>query len=891
MAETRTRAQLIEEVNSLRQTEESYRAVVENSLDAMTIIVGTERVFVNNAFLKLVGVEKSEIGNISVGRFIAPEDRDQVIQRTLARQRGEPIEDVFEYQVLRSDGQRRTVQASAVAIDYQNQPASMAILRDVTDYKRAQAELEVLFRISSILSGSGTFEDKLNNVMEELARVSEAAWASIFVQDDQAGGLRTIVEVRKDGSAPPTRRGIRGFALTAYEKGQVVVVNEYQSNPNADRSVKESGAKSTISLPIKAGGTTVAVAYVCSNEDANHFNPDRTRLLTAIADGLGDFLESARLQGQLLQRSEELEALFKISGILAEPGAHEDKLNGVMQELARIAEVYWVSLLVPDPTERGLSPLVRVADAPALRLVHGLSLAAFEKGQAMVANDYQSYPDADPRVIARGAKSLLSLPIKVSEETFGVAAIVSDEPDHFNPERVRLLTAIVNGLGPILEKAKLSEELHARTEEMAAVDEIARILTSTLEIDQVYDRFTSEVKKLVDFDRIGISLIDQHAGTSIIKFTSGIGPSSDIGTPRILHNIRLGGLVASGKTVVVDDLEAEPELSLDRQYIEAGLSSLIIVPLVSHAQIIGAIDLRGRRTGSFGKREQMILERLANQIAPAFENSQLYETSRKRRAELEALFNISTIFAAPGTHEDKLNGVMQELLRVADADWMKLLVPGLNGKGLATFLVSLAAGGKDLPSDTELQQRPAAFAMGVMESGKSMVENDYQSRPDTDPTAIADGLKSLIALPIKGTEGTLGVAAVASRQAHHFNPERVRLLTAIVDGFGNFLEKARLDQDLIDSNRHLLEALDTLRATQEHLVHQERLSALGTMASGIAHDFNNALSPILGYSEFLLEAADQFDEPHRQVPARDQDQRSRRRSGGQPAAGVLPATW
>ena len=147
-----------------------------------------------------------------------------------------------------------------------------------------------------------------------------------------------------------------------------------------------------------------------------------------------------------------------------------------------------------------------------------------------------------------------------------------------------------------------------------------------------------------------------------------------------------------------------------------------------------------------------------------------------------------------------------------------------------------------------------------MESGKSMVENNYQSRRDTDPTAIADGLKSLIALPIKGTEGTLGVAAVASRQAHHFNPERVRLLTAIVDGFGNFLEKARLDQDLIDSNRHLLEALDTLRATQEHLVHQERLSALGTMASGIAHDFNNALSPILGYSEFLLEDADGFDE-------------------------------
>src|SRR5947207_1933146 len=46
---------------------------------------------------------------------------------------------------------------------------------------------------------------------------------------------------------------------------------------------------------------------------------------------------------------------------------------------------------------------------------------------------------------------------------------------------------------------------------------------------------------------------------------------------------------------------------------------------------------------------------------------------------------------------------------------------------------------------------------------------------------------------------------------------------------------------------------DELRATQQQMVQQERLRALGGMVTGVAHDFNNALSLILGYAELLQE--------------------------------------
>ncbi len=64
--------------------------------------------------------------------------------------------------------------------------------------------------------------------------------------------------------------------------------------------------------------------------------------------------------------------------------------------------------------------------------------------------------------------------------------------------------------------------------------------------------------------------------------------------------------------------------------------------------------------------------------------------------------------------------------------------------------------------------------------------------------------------------------------------------------------RKKAEKELRESSEKLKEALEELRQAQDQIIHQERLRALGSMASGIAHDFNNALSPILGYSDFIL---------------------------------------
>ena len=69
----------------------------------------------------------------------------------------------------------------------------------------------------------------------------------------------------------------------------------------------------------------------------------------------------------------------------------------------------------------------------------------------------------------------------------------------------------------------------------------------------------------------------------------------------------------------------------------------------------------------------------------------------------------------------------------------------------------------------------------------------------------------------------------------------------------NLTRRRRAEQDLRRANRELEKALRELKATQQQAIQQERLRAIGQMASGIAHDFNNTLTPILGFSDLLLE--------------------------------------
>jgi signal transduction histidine kinase/ActR/RegA family two-component response regulator len=149
----------------------------------------------------------------------------------------------------------------------------------------------------------------------------------------------------------------------------------------------------------------------------------------------------------------------------------------------------------------------------------------------------------------------------------------------------------------------------------------------------------------------------------------------------------------------------------------------------------------------------------------------------------------------------------------------------------------------------------AELALEAAEEGKlDFIPDELQYAPDLANTQtplfekLAGTLMlSAVAVPLRVEERRFGLLVVARKQAAAFSPKDLQFLRVLGEQVALAGHQARLHAEL-------KRAYNELRQTQEVVMRQERLRALGQMASGIAHDINNALSPVTGFAELLLRA-------------------------------------
>jgi two-component system cell cycle sensor histidine kinase/response regulator CckA len=185
---------------------------------------------------------------------------------------------------------------------------------------------------------------------------------------------------------------------------------------------------------------------------------------------------------------------------------------------------------------------------------------------------------------------------------------------------------------------KSEEETKRLAQENAIMAEIGRIISSTLNIGEVYERFAEEVRKLIPFDRIMINLIDLKNNTSTPAYIAGI----DVPGRRAGDITPLAGTVTeevartrSSLFIQIDNEDIDEVISRFPPLLptfQAGLRSMIFVPLISKDQVIGVLSLRATKSNAYTERDIRLVERVSNQIAGAIANAQLF-TERKEAEE------------------------------------------------------------------------------------------------------------------------------------------------------------------------------------------------------------------------------------------------------------------
>ena len=129
---------------TLQDSEERYKTLVELSPDVIVVHIKGKIAFINSAGVNLIGAENLEqlLGK-SIIDFIHPDYREKVMERLKEQKEGKKILPIEE-KLLRLDGTEIDVEAISTLVVYQGKPAVQVVIRDITERKRVEAEINYL---------------------------------------------------------------------------------------------------------------------------------------------------------------------------------------------------------------------------------------------------------------------------------------------------------------------------------------------------------------------------------------------------------------------------------------------------------------------------------------------------------------------------------------------------------------------------------------------------------------------------------------------------------------------------------------------------------------------------------------------------------------------------
>ena len=126
---------------AIKERDEHYRALVEESFDGIMITKGTEIVVVNSRLCQMLGYSKEEMERMEHRMLAHPDYQDLVLQRALDRMRGESVPPHYELKFQRKDGSVFDGEIHARAIEIRGAPGVQVWIRDITDRKTAETDL------------------------------------------------------------------------------------------------------------------------------------------------------------------------------------------------------------------------------------------------------------------------------------------------------------------------------------------------------------------------------------------------------------------------------------------------------------------------------------------------------------------------------------------------------------------------------------------------------------------------------------------------------------------------------------------------------------------------------------------------------------------------------
>lgn len=425
----------------------------------------------------------------------------------------------------------------------------------------------------------------------------------------------------------------------------------------------------------------------------------------------------------------------------------------------------------------------------------GKSIQEVLTGEPVVVFDALSDPRIQYPVAARqeGIKSILAVPILIRGKVCGVLRLLSKQYRFFSDEEIGFATALAEQSGIAIENARIYHDLENQLNYFKTLDEIGKILNSTLEFKEVLNLIVTKLTQVMKLKGCTIRLVDPQKGHLELVASSGLSESY---LSRGSIDEELSSLHAlKGEAVVIQDAASDSRVSYQEEAKKEGVASILAVPIKVKNRIIGVLRLLTSEKRIFSKADVKFCMAVAEQGGIAIQNAINYDKINKLVLELEQ-------------NEDFLQNIMDRLnadIVVLDKDYRIIMTNKifLENHGL---------------KDQEISGMPYREVM------KDMNENDIRE---------ISGLKTKVP--------TLNIKKILKEEKERY----LEIMTSPVSIYSSEGEVDFIIKTIRDVTDHV--------QLQKEQKKRERMQGILEMAGTIAHEFNSPMFAALGTAQLLME--------------------------------------
>ena len=429
--------------------------------------------------------------------------------------------------------------------------------------------------------------------------------------------------------------------------------------------------------------------------------------------------------------------------------------------------------------------------------------------------------DTEKRAIAMGAKivgksalSWLGVPLLASGEAIG--AIIIQDLEHelsFNEDDLRFMVSVANQVSGAIHNVRLISESKKTALQFETAAEIARDISSSLDLDELLQKAVELIRSRFDFYHAAIFLKDLPGEFAVIREATGEAGAQ---MKRAGHKLSVGsksvvGFVAGkGEPLIVNDTSRDATYYANPLLPETHAEAAM--PLKVGDRIVGVLDVQSTQAYAFAEENLRTLQILADQLAIAVVNTELFAETQEHLAQHRLLHHITTTAASGTTLDEALQSAVNGLQVTLGGDRVSILLADREKKMLE---VKAAVGYASNVFDLRIPLGSGITGWVAAHRRTLRVSNVLQ---DARYIEGSTNTRSEMAIPLLYRSELLGVLNVESEQPSAYAENDEELLGTLGGSLAAIIANARLLEQIraqADRERILFEIADKIRRTTD----------------------------------------------------------------------------